>query len=159
MERESVEFWRELWNVPRSGSGLRRLLTPTNWSFTQLAGYAGAPAGYLRKLPAELAAINLQWGLETEGKQDALVLAQSNGENHLRALTSTSYGRIWDIDVVKGVEKVNADGRWEIPAATYTTKNPKRATTLYASDRDVFIFLVDPKNPIEVAGEQLFRGF
>jgi hypothetical protein len=54
---------------------------------------------------------------------------------------------------------VNTDGRWVIPAASYTTKNPKRATTLYASDRDVFIFLVDPKNPVEVNGEQLFRGF
>ncbi len=139
--------------------GENRLLQPTNWSFTQLAGYAGAPASYLRKLPADLAAINLQWGLETEGRKDALVLAQSNGDNHLRAVTSTSYGRIWDLDVVKGVQKVNADGRWEIPAASYTTKNPKRATTLYASDRDVFIFLVDPKNPIEVAGEQMFRGF
>ena len=46
-----------------------------------------------------------------------------------------------------------------MPAASYATTNPKRATTLYASDRDVFLFLVDPKNPVEVGGEQLFRGF
>jgi hypothetical protein len=140
--------------------GERRSLTPSNWSFSQLAGYAGAPASYLRKLPAELAAINLQWGLEKNAqREDALVLARSNGSNELRAMTSTSYGRIWDHQVVEAVEKVNGDGRWQIPAASYTTTNPKRATTLYASDRDVFIFLVDPKNPIEVAGEQLFRGF
>ncbi|HLF96971.1 MAG TPA: DUF932 domain-containing protein, partial [Methylococcaceae bacterium] len=92
-------------------------------------------------------------------REDALVLAQSNGENHLRAMTSQSYGRIWDSQVVDAVERVNQSGRWEIPSATYTTKNPKRATTLYASDRDVFIFLVDPKNPVEVNGEALFRGF
>lgn len=135
-------------------------LTPTNWAFSQLAGYAGAPAAYMRKLPNQLAAINLQWGLENMGKSDdALVLARSNGTHELRAMTSTSYGRIWDIDVVNAVERVNESGRWEIPAASYTTQNPKRATTLYASDRDVFIFLVDPKNPIEVNGEILFRGF
>lgn len=140
--------------------GEQRNLTPTNWSFSQLAGYAGAPGSYLRKLPAELAAINLQWGLEhAPQRDDALVLAQSNGDNRLRAMTSTSYGRIWDHDVVEAVEKVNGDGRWQVPAASYTTTNPKRATTLYASDRDVFLFLVDPKNPIEVGGEQLFRGF
>src|SRR5262245_23813919 len=114
--------------------GEKRQLTPTNHSFNQLAQYAGAPATYMRKLPSELAAINLQWGLEHFGKEDALILAQTNGESHLRAMTSTSYGRIWDIDVVRGVENANQSGRWVIPAASYATKNPKRATTLYASD-------------------------
>jgi hypothetical protein len=140
--------------------GEQRELEPTNWAFGQLAQYARAPASYLRKLPAELAAINLQWGLENSPQRDdALVLAQSNGHNQLRAMTSTSYGRIWDHQVVEAVERVNQDGRWQVPAASYATTNPRRATTLYASDRDVFIFLVDPKNPVEVGGEQLFRGF
>ena len=140
--------------------GERRQLAPTNWSFGQLAQYAGAPGSYLRKLPAELAAINLQWGLEQQPvRDDTLVLAQSNGHHELRALTSTSYGRIWDHEVVEAVERVNQSGRWVIPAASYTTTNPRRATTLYASDRDVFIFLVDPKNPITVGKDELFRGF
>lgn len=141
-------------------AGARRLLAPSNWAFGQLSQYAGAPASYLRTLPAELASINLQWGLERAAvRDDALVLAQSNGDHKLRALTSTSYGRIWDADVVSAVERVNPDGRWVIPSASYTTTNPKRATTLYASDRDVFIFLVDPKNEIEVNGDKLYRGF
>jgi hypothetical protein len=55
--------------------------------------------------------------------------------------------------------RVNADGRWQVPAASYATTDPRRATTLYASDRDVFLFLVDPENPVEVGGEALFRGF
>lgn len=135
-------------------------LEPTHWAFGQLAQYAKAPAAYLRTLPAELAAINLQWGLERSPlRDDCLMLAQSNGEHHLRAMTSTSYGRIWDHQVVEAVERVNEDGRWQIPAASYATTNPKRATTLYASDRDVFIFLVDPTNPVEVGGEVLYRGF
>lgn len=140
--------------------GRRRTLTPTNWSFNQLAQNAKAPASYLRTLPAELAAINLQWGFEHgSDRDDSLVLARSNGTNELRAMTSTSYGRIWDVDVVKGVQKANEGDRWHVPAASYSTTNPRRATTLYASDRDVFIFLVDEKNPIEHKGETLFRGF
>lgn len=135
-------------------------LFPTNWAFGQLAQYAGAPAGYLRTLPPELTAINLQWGFEHSPIRDSgLVLAQSNGSHSLRAITSMSYGRIWDHQVVNAVERVNQDGRWQIPAASYATTNPLRATTLYASDRDVFIFLVDPNHPIEVKGETLFRGF
>ncbi len=142
--------------------GQRRVVEPTHFGFGQLAQYASAPAAYLRSLPAELAAINLQWGLEHNPmREEALMLAQSNGSNTLRAITSTSYGRIWDSQVVDAVEKVNQDGRWQIPAASYATSNPKRATTLYASDRDVFIFLVDPSHPIEIPGEKepLYRGF
>jgi hypothetical protein len=142
--------------------GDRRQLVPTHWAFGQLAQYAQAPAAYLRTLPAELAAINLQWGLERNPmRETALVLARSNGENSMRAITSTTYGRIWDIEVVNAVERVNASGQWQIPAASYATTNPKRATTLYASDRDVFIFLVDPNHPIEIPGksEPMFRGF
>jgi hypothetical protein len=144
---------------PTHGEQIRQLEV-TNWSFSQLAQYVGAPAAYLRKLPAELASINLQWGLEHSPVRDnVLVLGQSNGSNVLRAITSTSYGRIWDHQVVEAVERVNADGRWQIPASICATTNPKRATTLYASDRDVFLFLVDPKNPVEIGDERLFRGF
>jgi len=38
-------------------------VAPTHWSFGQLCGLVGAPSGYLRDLPAPLAAINLQHGL------------------------------------------------------------------------------------------------
>lgn len=57
------------------------------------------------------------------------------------------------------MQRANAGGNWKVPAASYSAAQPKRATTLYASDRDVFIFLVDPAHPIEVDGETLFRGF
>ena len=140
-------------------AGEERWLTPTHWSFGQLSQYASAPAAYLRTLPDELAAINLQWGLEHNPiRQDALVLGQSNGAEMLRSMTSTSYGRIWDEQVVEAVERVNADGTWQVPASRAGV-NTKRATTLYASDRDVFIFLVDPDHDIEVGGDVLHRGF
>lgn len=142
--------------------GSQRELKPSHWAFGQLASYARAPASYIRTLPAELAAINLQWGLEHSSvRENALVLARSNGDDEMRAMTSTSYGRIWDHQVVEAVQKVNVDGRWQVPAASYSGSNPLRATTLYASDRDVFLFLCDPSHPIEVPGENapLFRGF
>lgn len=142
--------------------GDRVQLAPTHFAFGQLCQFAQTPASYMRTLPAELARINMQWGLEHNSmRDDALVLAQSNGDNHLRAITSQSYGRIWDMQVVDAVSRMNIDGRWKIPAASYATQNPRRATTLYASDRDVFIFLVDDAHPIEVPGEEkpLFRGF
>lgn len=142
-------------------AGQRRQVEPTNWGFGQLAQYASAPAAYLRSIPAELAAINLQWGLEHRPiRPDALVLGQTNGEGYLRAMTSTSYGRIWDSQVVEAVERVNESGRWQIPASSYGARDPRRATTLYASDRDVFIFLVDPESQIDVGnGRTLHRGF
>jgi hypothetical protein len=43
--------------------GSDQLIAPTHWSFGQLAAFVGAPAAYLRLLPAPLAGINLQCGL------------------------------------------------------------------------------------------------
>lgn len=134
-----------------------------NWSFGQLCSRAKAPAGYLRSLPAEIATIPLQWSLETretvdaEGN-DAKLLVRKNGETFVSAITSPTYGRIWDVDVVRAIkERVNLD-EWKVPAATYQASDPLRATTLYASDRDVFIFLVN-ESSIDVSGESLKRGF
>lgn len=135
----------------------------SNWSFGQLCSVAGnggarPPAPYIRSLPAQLAAINLQWGLE-QGRDEHLAMYRANGDTRLSAITSTTYGRIWDSQVTKAVMDVNHNGNWKVPSASYAGSDPKRATTLYASDRDVFIFLVDPDHPIEVGNEMLFRGF
>lgn len=138
--------------------GVEKDLTLSNWSFGQLSQYAQAPAKYLKTLPPELAALNLQWGLERSPVRDsALILAQTNGHNELRAMTSQSYGRIWDKDVVEAIQNANADSRWVPPCDMMGAR--ERDTTLYASDRDVFVFMIDPVNEIEVNGEILHRGF
>lgn len=147
--------------------GRDREMIPTYWAFGQLCTLAGgAPASWMRRLPAPLAAINLEYGLSTLSTSEASLVLGDGGENagedgHVRALTSQTYGRIWDSEVVDAVMRVNADGRWKVPAASYATKEPKRASTLYASDRDVFVFLVDPDHAIDIPGESepLFRGF
>lgn len=135
----------------------------SHWAFGQLATRAKAPAGYLRSLPAQLAAINLQWSLESreddnsdEGN-DAKILSRGGA---VSAVTSTTYGRIWDLDVVRAVADNLDLNVWRVPSASYQARDPKRATTLYASDRDVFLFLVDEGRPIEIdAGDTLRRGF
>ncbi len=40
-------------------------VAPTHWSFGQLCSLVGAPATYMRQLPAPLAGINMQHGLLT----------------------------------------------------------------------------------------------
>ena len=130
----------------------------TNWSFGQVSGVAGGPAGYLKKLSAPLAAACINEGLVKADRSESMIMA--NGGDKLRCITSTQYGRIWDHEVVKSVMQVTEGGSWKIPAASYATTDPLRATTLYASDRDVFLFLVDEAHPIEVPGMQpMFRGF
>jgi len=132
----------------------------TNWSFGQLCQIAKAPSSYLSSLPAVLSTINLQYGLDSAKRENTMVLMDRKEDDiTVRSFNSETYGRIWDLDVVNSVEKINQDNRWVIPSASYQNANPKRATTLYSSDRDVFIFLVDPNHPIEISGETLFRGF
>jgi hypothetical protein len=134
----------------------------THWAFGQLCHRAKAPAGYLRSLPAELARINLQWSLEMAAdREDGRFLVRRDRLSDapsVAAVTSSSYGRIWDADVVGSI-MTNVGPDWKVPAASYAAKDPKKATTLYASDRDVFLFLVDESRPVEVDGETLFRGF
>jgi hypothetical protein len=152
-------------------------LVPTHWSFGQLASLVGAPAAYLRDLPAPLAGINLQYGLTSHRAELVKTLEVEDGRIELRAVTGPDYGRIFDHELVAAVQRIAGNGtgdtRWKVPGVLdWSTGiyNPRvdvtrDTTTLYASDRDVFLFLVDDLNPIE-AGRLLdgspdlyFRGF
>jgi hypothetical protein len=152
---------------------------PTNWSFGQLSQLAGAPAGYLRDLPAPIAADCIQWGLKyNRGKELIKVYGNQAQGGELRAATGPDYGRIFDWEILEPIKNLVEDsgGRWKVPGmmtgsrdgmAVYDPEIPvtNETTTLFASDRDVFVFLVDDRNPIEVGklanGEPdlMFRGF
>lgn len=150
---------------------------PTHWSFGQLSSLVGAPAAYLRQLPAPLAAINLQYGLSSHRAEQVKTFESMDGRVELRAVTGPDYGRIYDHELVEEVQKIAGNGtgdtRWKVPGVLDWSSgiyNPdvdiaKDTTTLYASDRDVFLFLVDDRNPIEAGrlpnGEPdlFFRGF
>lgn len=152
-------------------------ITPTHWSFGQMCSLVGAPAGYMRQLPAPLAGINMQHGLLSHRAELVKTLEADDGRMELRAVTGPDYGRIWDHELVAAVMKIAGEGtgdtRWKVPGLldwSTMTHNPfvevtKDTTTLYASDRDVFLFLVDDAHPIEAGHlpngdpDLYFRGF
>jgi len=129
-------------------------------AFSQLCQRAGASASYLRTLPGEIAQIPLAYSLEHAQREHAKLLIRRTGPEtqDVACVSSTSYGRIWDEEVTRLVRDNLIPKGWKQPGASYASSDPKRATTLYASDRDVFIFLVDESRPIEHNGEKLFRG-
>jgi hypothetical protein len=131
----------------------------THWSFGQLARLAGAPAEYLRTLPPVLAAPALQWSLERRaerGEQIKVLTTRAYDRVECRALTSPTYGRIWDTEVVQALRRLGPE--WHVPAASYSGADPLRATTLYASDRDIFVFLCRDEEIDIGGGQTLHRG-
>jgi hypothetical protein len=152
-------------------------IAPTHWSFGQLCSLVGAPSSYLRDLPAPLAGINLQHGLLSHRAELVKTLETDDGRVELRAVTGPDYGRIWDHELVAAVMKIAGNGTgdtcWKVPGVldwSTMTHDPfvdvtKDTTTLYASDRDVFLFLVDDTHPIEAGRlpngdpDLYFRGF
>ncbi|PDT82340.1 DUF932 domain-containing protein [Sinorhizobium sp. BJ1] len=157
--------------------GESRPIAPTHWSYGQLCSLVGAPATYMRQLPAALAGINLQHGLINHSAELVKTLEGNDGRIELRAITGPEYGRVWDHELVSAVMSIAGNGTgdrmWKVPGVldwSTMTHNPfvdvsKETTTLYASDRDVFLFLVDDTHPIEAGrlsnGEPdlYFRGF
>lgn len=137
-------------------------LDMTHWSFGQLCNLAGAPTTYLRTLPPGLVSDNLNYALP-KTRESAKLLLTSNGYTEVRAFTSESYGRIWDIDVVRAVEGLcEKNPSWHNPPAFKRRSmdgTELESAGLYSSDRDVFLFLVDEDRQIEVNGERLSRGF
>lgn len=144
---------------------------PTHWAFDQLAQRAGAPAGYLRDLPAPLVADCLNWGMKykREISDVGLLLYQNGGAPELRACTGPNYGRIWNAEIIEQMQKLFGDGvsgKWHIPGE-FNIKAPitKQSTTLYAGDRDMFAFLCDGEHDVEIKGRRfgqtgrMQRGF
>lgn len=152
----------------------------THYAFSQVAGAAGAPAGYLRELPADLAAQAINVGLAKRANDPARdLLFFKNGGLTLRACLSNRYERVWDDELCSYLERL--DG-WRPPAgrAPEGYDGPTRIATaddilpgqiniapgstiapsgLYASDHDMFAFLVAPDRIIDDGdGGALMRG-
>ncbi len=157
----------------------------SHWSFNQLAGVCEAPAAYLRRLPVDLAVNNINYGLQQLPKDNssAKLLIHKNGHWLLRAITSPGYGRIWNEDVVKALTPA-LDRGWMVPPARPSCNDPRarKATVqdivpgqdnfglsvkvgdmiapagVYAGDRDLFVFLVNPTRIIDDGNQGLMRG-
>lgn len=116
----------------------------TNYAFGQLSARVGAPASYLRTLPATLAAQNINHGIknrvdDANGDADnAKLLLHQNGSLLLRAITSEKYARIWNFEVLDRIIPLQASG-WEPARPDIRVIDDRPA--LYASDHDMFAFI------------------
>jgi hypothetical protein len=177
MSRELVVSTRQVQAVPLdnhrgleirgpNGGGY----VPTHWAFGQLAALAEAPGGYLRTLPAPMAADCLNFGLAFKRDIGEFgVLLQKGDSPMLRAATGPRYGRVWNGDILNGLVDRFGDGvngQWRVPGEFGKRVEISKAnTTLFASDRDFFVFLADEDHRIELKNRRngkpgsLARGF
>lgn len=145
---------------------------PSHWAFGQLASTLKAPPSYLRTLPRPLVAQNLAHGLQKYGSDSVkfMTIASSDGGlNTLQAVTSTSYGRIWDADCVSAVQRIveRTGGKFHNPVAYVNNgqgfggiTGQQAPSGLYASDHDCFMFMVDGGSLLEAGPRaKLNRGF
>lgn len=161
----------------------------THWAFGQLCRTVEAPADYLRELPATLAVQNLNHGLKEKAdgyNGEAQLLFHQNGGLLLRSVTSDKYARIWNRDVTARILPLQNDG-WKVPPARPAMEGQRgtRPATqadvlrcagslgiaikegdliapagLYASDHDMFAFMVNESKPIDSGtGKPMYKGF
>lgn len=143
--------------------------SPTHWAFGQLAARVKAPAGYLRTLPADIAADCINDGLLRRDAMDIGALLRRDDHLELAAVTGPNYGRIWNDDIARELRNRFGDGvtgDFTVPGEFGHAVDVNNAnTTIYASDRDMFVFLADEKNRITVPDRrngqsgEMARGF
>jgi hypothetical protein len=167
-----------------------KLVTPNgvlgfnNWSFSQFSNKTGTSAGSVTDLPVQLAADTLNYRIKRNEALETQLYFDSQTKI-ARAVTSQSYGRILNHEVVRAV--IELPGKWVVPPARpakigqpgtrLATEADVLANSshpgmgikvgdaiapagLYGSDRDVFAFLIDPETRINDGTEGgLSRGF
>ncbi len=146
----------------------------SHFSFGQMCSKTKTPAHYLRQLPPTLAAQNLNFGLKMRGDTNAKLLFHKQGEDSmvLRAALSERYSRIWNFQLARALTEnvphtfkppvahaMNGDSRAR-PAIQSDLSMRKGGFSvregdmigpagIYASDKDLFVFLVDEDRIIE----------
>lgn len=178
ISRDAVVSSRSLEFVPDSDNkGLfvqrrevGKVAVPTHYATGQLATLAKAPVGYLRTLPSPLVADLLNYGLNFgRDVEETKLLFRINGKTELAAATGLNYGRVWNSDIADALVRNFGDGLtgdWRVPGEFgKRVQVSKSNTTLYASDRDMFVFLADEKNRVRMDNRRngksgsLARGF
>lgn len=131
-------------------------IAPSHWSFGQVAALIGAPASYLRTLPSPMAADCLNYGLQTRDVQEVGILTRAEDSRLpvLAAATGPNYGRVWNADIAGALVKRFGDGitgKFRVPGEFgERVEVTKQNTTLFAGDRDMFVFLADEENRISL---------
>lgn len=129
----------------------------TNWSFGQVARAVGAYPSYLSRLPAPLVADAMNYHLQVDTPATELMAYYGRngaGLPTLRTATGPKYGRIYNAEIVDSLVSRFGDGisgDWRVPGEWGRAVEVTKAnTTLFASDRDMFVFLADEKNRLEL---------
>jgi hypothetical protein len=154
----------------------------THWSFGQLCSASDAPASYLRRLPADLAAININHGLRRAGSETSFQFLTNTESGRVRSITR-DYARFWNDDLISALTPA-LDLGWRVPPARPAVDDSRaRPATesdilpdqgafglsvklgdmiapagVYAGDRDLFVFLVHPDRVIDDGNKGLMRG-
>lgn len=128
-----------------------------DWSFGSLCNIAGAPKGYINKLPPELACKNLNYGINARFQAGNGTVAPITG-GQIRAFYSYRYERLPDLEVAERIANT-ADRLGYEPAGKFAGVRvgmpPVRpeASGLYASDRDMFLFIANEERGFEFEGD------
>uniref|UniRef100_A0A6M3JR75 DUF932 domain-containing protein n=1 Tax=viral metagenome TaxID=1070528 RepID=A0A6M3JR75_9ZZZZ len=164
MSKESVVPWDGFDIIPSEknllmrGKQSGREAVISNWAFGQLCSRAQAPAAYLRTLPPQMASDNLNYGLVNargSSLRDAKLLFHTNGRLTLRALTTEAYSRLWNYEVAERLMELSDRYDLQPAKSTFRQRDPNEKPALYASDHDMFVFLMSKEREIE---DGLFRG-
>jgi hypothetical protein len=129
------------------------------WSLQQLCARAEVPVRYAKKIDPIFAATNLNYGLRCLSNQRKEINLYYT-PTEVRAATSGTYGRVWDHEVIDLIQDtINASGTNWVPAQVENAP-----PTVYAGDRDFWVFLIDQDNPVNMYNptrghyENLYRG-
>lgn len=185
---ETVSNYRDL-EVAHDDGDLRLLGSEhaarfTHYGFGQFCARLRAPADYLRRLPANVASDVLNHHLGERQDEPVNMLAHANGDLVLRSFTSEQYSRIWNWEVLDRLRPMQDQG-WHNPVARAQPSDPGaftitqqhvddgilrgrinlgigsvvRPSGLYASDHDMFAFLVNENSRIDDGTDEgLGRG-
>jgi len=159
----------------------------SHYAFGQTARLLNAPANYLRTVPAVLVAPVVNHHLRALGEQkDHMALFRRTDDRLvLNAITGQGYSRIWNCDIAERLIPLQDRG-WRVPPARPNgpTTRSRIATAadclklngvggglsvkpgdtiapagLYASDHDMFAFMVNEDRTLEINGVTYKRGF
>src|SRR5262245_45959063 len=153
---------KDLRIVPGSNVGQIVLSSPkgtadlTPWSHAQLCRFVGAPAAYIRSLPGQVAADALNFGLQhtaTGSNANVLLHAPESGGVIARAVTSETYGRLWESDLYRPIVDTFGSQGWVTPP----TWDGKPAGA-YMSDRDSFLIIVDGADSGSIVNDPSIRN-
>lgn len=165
--------WSDL-SIAADGERALRVVTPqgsaklTHWATQQICTVVSAPTDYLTRLPAALAAQNLNHGLRENCARtgDALLLKQRTDSGiQIRSITSNRYERVWDAEIAELAHKLHTKGTWGPCEAfkTATGQTPrawseaKKLPLGWVGDRSSFIALADYEGAVNVNGSKLAR--